>query len=117
VVKTFLRALPAVARTAARLVRDPVLPPRLKVMIAAAIVYLLSPIDLIPDLVPFVGYVDDVLVGAVVVDGILSHLDRALVLRYWPGSPASLDAVARTASMLSAWVPRRLRRRLFRAPR
>ena len=112
-VKAFLRALPAVARTAARLVRDPVLPPRLKVVIAAAIVYLLSPLDVIPDLVPLIGWVDDLLVGAVVVDGILSRVDRALVLRYWPGSPTSLDRVARAASMLSAWVPRRLRRRLF----
>src|SRR5687767_14387187 len=99
----------------ARLVRDPVLPRRLKLVLAAAIVYLAAPIDLIPDLVPFIGYVDDVLIGAVVVDGILGHVDRALILRYWPGSPASLEKVARVAGLLTAWLPRRVKRRLFAA--
>lgn len=113
VLKSFLRALPQFARMLARLVRDPVLPRRLKLVLAAAIVYLVSPLDLVPDLVPFVGYVDDALIGAVVVDGILTHVDRALVLRYWPGSPDSLEKVARVAALLSAWLPRRVKRRLF----
>ena len=97
----------------ARLVRDPVLPRRLKLVLAAAIVYLVSPLDLIPDLVPFIGYLDDVLIGAVIVDGILSHVDRVLVLRYWPGTADSLERVARVAGLLTSWLPRRVKRRLF----
>jgi uncharacterized membrane protein YkvA (DUF1232 family) len=96
-----------------RLVRDPVLPRSLKLVLAAAIVYILSPLDLIPDLVPIVGYVDDVLIGAVIVDGVLSRVDRALVLRYWPGSADSLEKVARVAGLLAGWLPRRVKRRLF----
>lgn len=97
----------------ARLIGDPVLPRRVKLVLAAAIVYLVSPLDLVPDLMPILGYVDDVVIGAVVVDGILSHVDRTLVLRYWPGTPASLDKVARVARFLSAWLPRRVKQRLF----
>ena len=96
-----------------RLVRDPVLPRPLKFVLAAAIVYILSPLDLVPDLVPLIGYVDDVLIGAVIVDGVLSQVDRALVLRYWPGSADSLEKVARVAGLLAAWLPRRVKRRLF----
>ena len=97
----------------ARLIGDPVLPRRVKLVLAAAIVYLVSPLDLIPDLMPVLGYLDDVVIGAVVVDGILSHVDRTLVLRYWPGSPDSLERVARVARFLSAWLPRRVKQRLF----
>jgi len=73
-------------------------------------------VDLIPDFIPLVGYVDDVLLAAVVLDGILNWVDRSLVLKYWPGTPASLDTLARTARLLSMWVPRRLKARVF-APR
>lgn len=111
--KALLRALPDVARLIARLVGDPVLPRAAKVALGAAAVYLLSPIDLLPDFIPLVGYVDDLLLAAVVLDGILNWVDRGLVLKYWPGSPASLDTLARTARVLSMWVPRRIKARIF----
>ena len=89
--KELLRALPNLARLLARLVADPVLPRAAKVALAAALVYLASPFDLIPDFIPVVGYLDDLLVAALVVDGVLNWVDRGLVLRYWPGTPDSLD--------------------------
>ncbi len=113
--KKLLRALPDLVRLMARLAADPVLPRSAKVALAAAVVYLLSPIDLIPDFVPFVGYLDDALLAAVVLDGVLNYVDRAVVLRYWPGSPQSLDKLARAARLLAIWVPRRLKARIFAA--
>jgi uncharacterized membrane protein YkvA (DUF1232 family) len=115
-VKELLRALPDLGRLLARLVADPVLPRPAKLALAAALIYLASPIDLIPDFIPVVGYLDDLLVAALVVDGILNWVDRALILRYWPGTPQSLERVARAARLLSFWVPRRLKARVF-APR
>ena len=111
-----LRALPDLVRLVSRLAGDPALPRAAKIAMAAAAVYLLSPIDLIPDFIPFVGYLDDVLLAAVLVDGILNWVDRGLVLKYWPGSPQSLYTLARAARLLAAWVPRRLKQRIF-APR
>ena len=113
--KTLLRALPDIARLIARLVGDPVLPRAAKIALAAAAIYLVSPFDLIPDFIPFVGYLDDALLAAVLVDGIVNYVDRGLVLKYWPGSPESLDRVARAARVLAAWVPRRIKRRVFAA--
>jgi uncharacterized membrane protein YkvA (DUF1232 family) len=113
--KGLLRALPDIARLIARLVADPSLPRTAKIALAAAAVYFLSPIDLVPDLLPFVGYLDDLLLAAVLVDGILNFVDRALVLKYWPGSAASLDRLARIARKLAVWVPRRLKERVFSA--
>ena len=111
--KALLRALPDIARLIARLVRDPVLPRAAKVALAAAAVYLASPIDLIPDFIPFLGYFDDVVLAAVLIDGILNYVDRDLVLRCWPGSAASLDRVARAARLFAVWVPRRIKQRVF----
>ena len=111
--KALLRALPDLARMLTRLVADPVLPRAATIALAAALVYLASPLDLIPDFIPFVGYLDDVLVAALVVDGVLNWVDRGLVLKYWPGTPAALDRVARMARLLAAWVPRRLKARVF----
>ena len=111
--KALLRALPDIARLIAKLVRDPVLPRAVKIALAAAAIYLASPLDLIPDFIPVLGYLDDVLLAAVLVDGILNYVDRSIVLKYWPGSEASLDRVARAARLFARWVPGRLKRRVF----
>ena len=114
--KNLFRALPDIVRLVRGLALDPVLPRGAKIALAAAVVYLMSPIDLIPDFVPVIGYVDDALIAAIVLDGVLSFVDRAVLLRYWPGSPQSLDKLARAARLLAIWVPRRLKARIF-APR
>jgi uncharacterized membrane protein YkvA (DUF1232 family) len=114
-VKALLRALPDLVRLISRLVRDPLLPRAAKIALGAAMVYLASPIDLIPDFVPLLGYFDDLLLAALLIDGILNFVDRGLVLKYWPGSPDSLERIARAARLLAVWVPRRLKARIFGA--
>jgi uncharacterized membrane protein YkvA (DUF1232 family) len=114
-VKQLLRALPDLVRLIAKLVRDPMLPRAAKVALAAVMVYLASPIDLIPDFIPLVGYLDDLLLASVLVDGLLNWVDRGLILKYWPGSADSLERLARAARMLAVWVPRRLKARIFAA--
>ena len=111
--KDLLLALPRLARMFVSLAADREVPTAAKVVLAALAVYLASPIDLIPDFIPFLGYVDDLLVAALLLDGILTFVDRSLVLRYWPGNPESLDKVARVAHLLVAWVPRRAKERIF----
>jgi uncharacterized membrane protein YkvA (DUF1232 family) len=111
--RALLRALPDIVRLIARLVADPVLPRAAKIALAAAALYLLSPLDLIPDFIPFVGYLDDLLLAAVIVDGILNFVDRRVVLRYWPGTPESFERSARVARILAVWVPRRMKTRIF----
>jgi len=110
------RVLPNLARTIRELIADPALPRAAKIAVAAALVYLLSPIDLIPDFLPIAGLLDDVLLAAVVIDGLLNYVDRRVVLRYWPGDARSLERVARVARWLAMWVPRPVKARIF-APR
>ena len=111
--RALLRALPDIVRTIGGLALDPVLPKAAKIALGAAVLYLVSPVDLIPDFVPVLGYLDDVFVAAILIDGMLNFVDRGLVLKYWPGSPESLERIARSARVLAAWVPRRLKQRVF----
>jgi uncharacterized membrane protein YkvA (DUF1232 family) len=113
-VKALMRALPQIARMLAKLLLDPRLPRPAKVALVALAFYLASPIDLIPDFIPVVGYLDDALLAAIALDGILNWVDRGLVLKYWPGTPESLETVARAARLVAVWVPARLKRRVFR---
>jgi uncharacterized membrane protein YkvA (DUF1232 family) len=112
-VRELLLVLPRLARMIGGLLLDRGVPRTVKVALAAVAVYLASPIDLIPDLLPWVGWIDDLLLAAVVVDGLLGYLDRGLLLRYWPGSAESLDRSARVAARLARWVPSRVKRRIF----
>jgi uncharacterized membrane protein YkvA (DUF1232 family) len=112
-VRLLLRALPDLVRLVARLVGDPVLPRPAKIVLAAAALYFASPVDLLPDFIPFLGYVDDLLLAAVLLDGILNYVDRGLVLKYWPGTSESLDKLGRAAHVLAGWVPGRVKARIF----
>lgn len=111
--KELLLALPRLGRMLVSLAADRDVPTAAKVVLAALAVYLASPLDLIPDFIPWLGYLDDVILAAVVVDGVLSFVDRAVLLRYWPGTPASLERVAAVAGRLARWVPKRIKARLF----
>lgn len=111
--KALVRALPDVIRLVTRLARDPVLPRAAKIALGAAAVYLLSPVDLVPDFIPVLGYLDDLLLVALLLDGVLNWVDRGLVLKYWPGTPQSLERLARAARLLAMWVPRRVKARIF----
>jgi uncharacterized membrane protein YkvA (DUF1232 family) len=117
-VKDLVLLLPRLGRMiASLLLTDRRVPVSAKLVLAAMAVYLASPLDLIPDVIPFVGLLDDLLVVALVVDGLLNHVDRAVLLKYWPGQPASLDAVAAVARRLARWVPGRVKDRIFGGPR
>lgn len=105
--------LPRLARMLAGLLTDRAVPRAAKIALGAVAVYLASPIDLIPDFIPILGYLDDAILVAVVVDGLLNFLDRSLILKYWPGDPASLDTTAAVAKRLARWVPSRVKRKIW----
>jgi uncharacterized membrane protein YkvA (DUF1232 family) len=108
--------LPRLARMIASLMADRTVPKPAKIVLAAVAIYLASPVDLIPDFIPVLGYLDDVLLVAVVLDGLLNYLDRALLLRYWPGDAATLDSIGAVARRVARWVPSRIKARLFTLP-
>jgi len=112
-VKNLVALLPRLGRMVASLLTDRDVPMSAKLALAAMAFYLASPLDLVPDVIPFFGLLDDALLVALVVDGFLNHVDRRVLLKYWPGEPASLETVAMWARRVSRWVPGRVKDRMF----
>ena len=111
--KELLFALPRLARMLVSLSHDRDVPTPAKIALGALAVYLVSPVDLIPDFIPLVGYLDDLILAAIVVDGVVNYIERPVLLRYWPGSPTSLDRVAAVSGRVARWVPARVKERIF----
>ena len=80
-----------------RLLADPRVPRRKKLLLAALIPYLLLPFDLVPDFIPIAGYVDDAIIVAFVLRHVLRGSDRELIEQHWPGPPESLRLILRLA--------------------
>jgi uncharacterized membrane protein YkvA (DUF1232 family) len=85
-----LRLVPDVAKLAIRLVRDPATPMRYRVALVALVGYLASPIDIIPDFIPGIGSVDDVIVAALVLRWVGRGVSPQRVEELWPGTPEGL---------------------------
>jgi uncharacterized membrane protein YkvA (DUF1232 family) len=80
-----------------RLMRDPRLPRRHKLLLAALAGYLSFPLDLVPDFIPVVGQLDDAILVALVLRRIVGGAGAELVREHWPGPDASLAVVLRLA--------------------
>lgn len=85
-----------------------------KLVVAGAIAYILLPVDVIPDFVPFLGEVDDVFLLILALQRLISNAGRSVVQSYWPGDPADLSALnlEKILAACAFFLPRRMRRRL-----
>ena len=85
-----------------------------KLVVAGAIAYILLPVDLIPDFVPFIGEVDDVFLLILALQRLISNAGRAVVQAYWPGDPSDLTDLnlEKILAACAFFLPRRMRRRL-----
>jgi uncharacterized membrane protein YkvA (DUF1232 family) len=84
------RLLPDLILLVHGLLRDPRVPRARKVYLLIATAWVASPIDLIPEFVPVVGPLDDVIVVAFVVRSVARSTDRAVIADHWRGSPSML---------------------------
>ena len=88
-----LRLLPELARLAYRLARDGDTPRRYRVGLVALGLYLASPLDLIPDILPAIGALDDVILTGIVLRWVGRGVGAERIERHWAGSPEGLAAV------------------------
>ena len=63
-----------------------------------AIVWLVSPIDLIPEFIPVLGPLDDAIVAAFVLRHVLRRTNVSVLSDHWRGDPATLEKILRIAS-------------------
>ena len=82
--------IPACVTTARRLRSDPRVPRRVKVVVLIALLWTLSPIDLIPEFVPVIGQVDDVIVIALALRYAARRIPMEALTEAWPAEPQLL---------------------------
>jgi uncharacterized membrane protein YkvA (DUF1232 family) len=80
-----------------RLLRDPRVPRRHKLLLGALVGYLALPFDLVPDFIPVAGHLDDVLVVALTLRTVLRGTGGELLRELWPGTESSLALLPRFA--------------------
>ena len=85
-----------------------------KLLVAGAIAYIVTPVDFIPDFIPFLGEVDDVYLLVMALRRLLQNAGRTVLLSHWTGEPAELRELNLRKVMMAAafFLPRRVRRRL-----
>jgi uncharacterized membrane protein YkvA (DUF1232 family) len=93
------RLVPDVARLVRGLAGDASLPRGVRRRLALLLAYLAFPIDLVPDVVPVLGYADDVVVIALVLRSVVRRAGPAAVERHWTGTPAGLAFVRSLAGI------------------
>lgn len=91
------RLVPYCAILFKRLLADPRVPTRWKVWSAVALVYLALPFDLVPDFIPIAGQLDDAVLIALVLRGLLRSAGPRLLREHWPGPTALLVPIERFA--------------------
>jgi len=94
-----LRLLPDVLRLLPRLAADRSLPRGVRVRLALLLAYLASPIDLVPDFIPVVGYADDAIIVAAVLRSVVHHAGVQALERHWPGIRDGLAALYRLTGL------------------
>ena len=110
----YIRQLPNFVRLLLGLITDPRVAMVDKLLVFGAIAYIVTPIDLIPDFIPFIGEVDDVYLLVIALQRLISTAGRLVLLDHWGGEAADLADLNLRGALAAAafFLPRRIRRRL-----
>ncbi len=117
ILKEALLLVPNLAKLLFRLLKDKRVPLGRRLSMAAVGAYVASPVDLIPDFVPVVGGVDDLLLLAFAIDYLLSASPEAVIDEHWDGSEDGLELVRGIASWGVEMLPDRFRKFFERGAR
>ena len=94
-----LRLLPDLLRLLRRLAADPSMPRGGRIRLGLLLAYVATPIDLIPDFVPVLGYADDAIIVTLVLRSTVRHAGLDKVRAHWPGSDDGFAALCRLTGL------------------
>lgn len=96
VLRDLVAFLPDCVTAVRRLRKDPRVPRRAKVAIVIAGIWVASPIDLIPEFIPVLGPLDDIVVVALALRYAGRQVPRAVLLEAWPGDARLIERLLGT---------------------
>ncbi|MQB00971.1 MAG: DUF1232 domain-containing protein [Actinobacteria bacterium] len=109
--KEYALFAPRLVKLVWRLLRDRRVPSRVKATLVILGAYLASPIDIIPDFVPGVGQVDDLVLAAFALDQIINRVPEHVVREHWDGDEDVLEVVRNILDISTAFIPGWLKKR------
>jgi uncharacterized membrane protein YkvA (DUF1232 family) len=85
-----------------------------KLLVTGAIAYIVMPIDIVPDFIPFLGQVDDIYLLVLALQRLISNAGLVVVAEHWPGEMADLTRSNLKQVLVAAsfFLPGRIRRRI-----
>ena len=104
-----LVAVPQIAKLLYGLARDPRVPPRSKTFAGFTAAYLVSPIDLVPDFIPFLGKTDDLVLVAFALNHLINTAGNEVVREHWEGEDDVLDMILDVVDFVAGLVPKTIR--------
>ena len=105
-----LMFLPNMFMLLGRLIKDSRVPLTEKTLFAAVIVYVIMPLDFIPDVIPFIGQVDDVYLVALTLLRLINRTDESVIREHWKGSGDIVSLANSAASLAPLLLPKRVSR-------
>ena len=108
--KNLLMFLPNMFTLLGRLIKDSRVPIAEKTLFAAAIVYVIMPLDFIPDVIPFVGQIDDIYLVALTLLRLINKTDESVIRQHWKGGGDIVGLANSAASLAPMLLPKRVSR-------
>lgn len=108
--KNLLMFLPNMFTLLGRLIKDSRVPLAEKTLFAGAIIYVIMPLDFIPDVIPFVGQIDDVYLVALTLLRLINRTDEGVIREHWKGGGDIVGLANSAASLAPMFLPKRISR-------
>ena len=109
--KEYALLVPRLVKLLWRLARDPRVPARSKATLVLLMGYIVSPVDLIPDVIPGIGQVDELVIAAFALDQMLNRVPTEIVREHWEGDRDILEIVQEILDITTAFIPATLKKR------
>ena len=110
----YIRQLPQYMRLLGGLITDARVAMLDKLLVMGAIAYIVMPLDIVPDFIPFFGEVDDLYLLVLSLQRLVGNAGRNVLLAHWSGDPRDLAELNLKGALAAAafFLPKRIRRRL-----
>lgn len=109
-IKNLLLFIPNMLLLCARLLTDARVPTTERALVAGAIIYAIIPFDLIPDMIPFVGQIDDAYLIALTLLRLMEHTDPKVVREHWSGGGDVVEFIGAAAMLAGRFLPKPIKR-------
>jgi len=101
--------LPNLVRLLFSLLRDSRVSSADKAILAGTIIYVIAPIDVIPDFIPFIGLVDDAYLVAIALLRLLNRADQRVISEHWHGQADLKELVTGISQIAEYFLPKRIK--------